>query len=100
MTSPVQTFKAVETVEHILDALENTVFNGFPVINSKNRLIGLINRNTLITLVDKCCFYSFEEEQDNDKDIRPSIESKLLPGIREISGTINSAMRNEIRKAE
>lgn len=58
MTTPVKTFMPIETVENILGALENTVFNGFPVINSKNRLIGIINRNTLITLVDKLCFYS------------------------------------------
>lgn len=52
MTKDVITFQPVEYLSSISKML--TIyphFNGFPIINTKGRTIGLINKNTLITLI-------------------------------------------------
>jgi predicted transcriptional regulator len=87
MTAPAKSFSPIETVENILGALENTVYNGFPVVNSKGRLIGLINRNTLITLVNKCCFYCQDDEQDNyhQESFFSPESNNLLPKMNRIT---------------
>lgn len=51
MTSNVVTLKEVDTVKNILHVLKTTGHNGFPVVNEKNQLRGLILRRTLCSLL-------------------------------------------------
>jgi CBS domain-containing protein len=41
----------VEGIENISTVLKREGYNGFPIINSKGRLVGIINRNTIITMI-------------------------------------------------
>lgn len=49
--SKVVCFNEIETVHNIIDKLKNCTHNGFPVLNEKNKLQGLISRNYLIKLL-------------------------------------------------
>ena len=53
MTSPVSQFHFIAKVGEVFFQLETTDFNGFPVVNSEQRPIGIIERDTLITLIEK-----------------------------------------------
>lgn len=60
MSSPVKTLNAVENVENVLIQLQTNSFNGWPIINSEHKLIGMINRDTLVALVEHECWYTEE----------------------------------------
>jgi len=51
MIKPVVTLQMFETVRKVLDILNTTTHNGFPVVDGTNRVIGLISRNHLIILI-------------------------------------------------
>ena len=54
--------------------------NGFPVVNSKEKLKGLINRDTLIVLISKKCWYDAEKaRRDRNEEIekeKPDFEKE------------------------
>lgn len=58
MTSPVFYLSRNALVESIQTGLATTTVNGFPIVNSNEKLIGLISRNFLITLIKKRCWKS------------------------------------------
>lgn len=47
----------MSTVKNVYYQLENTTHNGFPVLDKKERLIGLVERDVLITLISKMAWY-------------------------------------------
>lgn len=51
MVKPVVTLQSYETVRKVLDVLNTTTHNGFPVVDATNRVFGLISRNHLIILI-------------------------------------------------
>ncbi len=61
MSSPVKSFNFIAKVKDIYYQLENTTHNGFAVLNSGNRPVGIIERDTLITLIQKECWYYAED---------------------------------------
>ena len=61
MTTPVRAFKFLPTVREAFYQLHNTHFNGFPVLNNKKRVIGIIERDVLITLIEKEAWYEPED---------------------------------------
>ena len=64
MASPVITLSKVEKVQNIIKVLEETKHNGFPIIDSENRFLGLILRRQLITLLQK------KDEFNTDPNVR------------------------------
>lgn len=60
MSAPVKSFHFLPTVKEVYYALISTPYNGFPVINGTQRLIGLVERDVLITLLEKKCWYEGE----------------------------------------
>jgi len=62
MTSPVKTLKVVDKVQNILVAVQTSSFHGFPVMNSKDKPVGIISKNTLITLIEYNCWYDLQKE--------------------------------------
>jgi chloride channel 7 len=52
MAIPPVTFNEVSRVHTVYEALKNTTHNGFPILDNKGRLKGLMLRKTLCTLLD------------------------------------------------
>jgi CBS-domain-containing membrane protein len=67
MTTPVIVLNEIEKVKKIMDALNNTNHNGFPVVNRDGRLRGLILRKTLCSLL-KLKAYSTPTDQPRTAD--------------------------------
>ena len=51
MAQPVITLNEVEKVRRVMEVLNTTTHNGFPIVNKEGRLRGLILRKTLCTLL-------------------------------------------------
>lgn len=58
MSAPPISFNFIAPLEQVYYQLVNTPFNGFPVTNSAGQPIGIIERDTLIALIQKHCWYS------------------------------------------
>lgn len=58
MSQPVVYLKLKSTVKEIYDALKDTKFNGFPIVDHRDKLIGLISRNFLCVLIQNKYFMS------------------------------------------
>lgn len=56
MAKDVITLSTISTMENCKQALESH-HNGFPVINTASRLVGLIPKDILVTLIEKKSFY-------------------------------------------
>lgn len=61
MNTPIKTFHFIVRVSQVAAMLTQTPYNGFPVVNAKGKLKGLINRHTLITMIKHSCWYNQEE---------------------------------------
>ena len=57
MHSPVTSFSFIVKVEKIYQELERNSYNGFPVVNSFGRPIGIIERDVLITMIENKAWY-------------------------------------------
>ena len=57
MTTKVVTIQNVESIENIVKILTSNNHHAFPVINSHGRVVGLMPRNYLISLVEVKAFY-------------------------------------------
>lgn len=53
MTCPVSCFPFLVKVGDVAHQLKNTKYSGFPVLNDRSQPIGIIERDTLITLIEK-----------------------------------------------
>jgi hypothetical protein len=61
MSHPVKSFHFIAKVEDIFFQLQNSDFNGFAVLNVHGRPIGIIERDILITLIERYAWYVPEE---------------------------------------
>lgn len=57
MTCPVSCFPFLVKVGDVAHQLKNTKYNGFPVLNDRSQPIGIIERDTLIALIEKKAWY-------------------------------------------
>lgn len=62
MTVPVKSFHFIVKVEDVYRELEHTGHNGFPVLNGYGRPIGIIERDILITILEKKAWYDLRVE--------------------------------------
>lgn len=53
MSTPVYSLEVKPTVSSIYTGLQNYDFHGFPIVNSSKKVVGLISRHYLITLITK-----------------------------------------------
>jgi len=51
MKSPVTMFHFKAPVKDVAEALSKTTYNGFPVINTAKKLVGMISRDYLMVLI-------------------------------------------------
>jgi len=57
MNAPVKTFNFISKVQEVYRMLENTDHSAFPVVNSQNRPVGLIERDAIIAMIENKCWY-------------------------------------------
>ena len=53
MAAPVSTFPFLVKVGDVFFQLKNTKYNGFPVLNDRSQPIGIVERDSLILLIEK-----------------------------------------------
>jgi CBS domain-containing protein len=56
MAAPLTQIEEVPTVEEIAFMLKTTPHNGFPVVDQKGKLKGLISRKILMLILQKKCW--------------------------------------------
>lgn len=54
-------FNFIAKVADIFYQLEYTTYSGFPVTNKHGRPIGIVERDVLITLIEKKAWYDLDE---------------------------------------
>ena len=76
MAAPVVYFPFLVTCDEIQKKVStNANLNGFPVVNSSNKVIGMITKRTLLTLVEKKCFYDRQEVQTDYEQMTAKLTS-------------------------
>ncbi|CDW77635.1 chloride channel protein 7 [Stylonychia lemnae] len=78
MSSPVRAFNFIVKVQDVLFQLSTTTINGFPVLNCHRRVIGIIERDTLIVLIKNKAWYSVkgEVEEVKEADVQTNAKNK------------------------
>ena len=56
MVKPVVTFTEVARAGHVFEVLKSVSHNGFPVVNKRGKLVGMILRNQILVLLKKRVF--------------------------------------------
>ena len=51
MSSNVQKISAEATVPELADAMLETGFNGYPVVNSQDQVVGIVTQSDLLELI-------------------------------------------------
>ena len=67
MNKPVTCFKELETVEHVYKVLDSTTYHGYPILNARGYVTGLISRNEIIIAIQKKLFARTVEGQDGER---------------------------------
>ena len=62
MAKKVVALRSVDTVKRIYDALK-TNHHGFPIMNMKGQVIGLIPKNYLVVIISKRVYYSDQHQK-------------------------------------
>lgn len=62
MTPNPMSLSLVASVQQIVNGLTNYDFHGFPIVDVKNQLIGLVTRQNLTVLMRKECWTAPKEE--------------------------------------
>lgn len=87
----------VATMQEIKDCLESG-HHGFPVINDLNKVVGMVNKNFLIILIENNVFYNVKAEAgsiNNRKSARPG--EKLNYGNHDLSDEELENSKNDSR---
>ena len=85
MNTPVKSFQIIETVQNVLTQVQTSSFQVWPILNSKGRIIGTINKQTLIAMVEHDCWYYpeesmpqvEEEKKEEDESMEDDLAGKL-----------------------
>jgi len=67
MAKEIVTLQNVETIQNVLGACK-TSHHGFPILNSRGNVVGLIPKNYAVTLLDSRAFYRVDGLVDDDDD--------------------------------
>lgn len=93
MSAPPRCLNFVCKIKDVYYQLENTTFQGFPVINSNLTFIGMIERDVLITLIEKRAWYypndykigTFTYKKYNTNHERSSLNNRALSAASDSS---------------
>ena len=67
MTENVMTLSIRPTVKEVSKLLKETNHNGFPIVDDRKKILGIINRHYLFVLLEKKCWVIDEIENSQDK---------------------------------
>lgn len=67
MSEPAVTVRAYEKAKHLVELLENSSRNGFPVVDTNGKFLGLVRRNQIVALLECGVF-----EDDDGQQSQPS----------------------------
>ncbi len=93
MTTPVYSLETRATVSSVYTALQNYEFHGFPILDSKKKVVGMISRHYLITLVTKKMWkdpVALESKRNS-----PEKELKKVPVLNATSPYVSDNQANE-----
>jgi CBS-domain-containing membrane protein len=65
MTTNLITFKAEDSLDHVIEQLINYKISGGPVINEKNELIGIISETDCIKHISESKYYNMPSDTNN-----------------------------------
>jgi len=89
MSQPVVFFRRNEQISRVFKVLYETKHNGFPVVTQHNKVVGLISRNHLITIIQNKWFIdSRVESLDRCSDEDLFGHEKVIDG--EMGGSIDN----------
>ncbi len=90
MTSPPICFNFIAKVQDVYYQLELTTHNGFPVINKTGYLVGVIERDVLITLIQKAGWYFPNEYKKPQTNIRSTIDKRESTSLLQRATSMHS----------
>jgi len=56
MKCPVRTLPMKPTVEQVKAAMSFPIVHGFPIVDEREKLLGLVSREALIVVIGRCCW--------------------------------------------
>ena len=65
MTSKLITFKAEDSLDHVITMLIKNKISGGPVVNDKNELIGIISETDCIKHISESKYYNMPSDNNN-----------------------------------
>lgn len=65
MTSKLITFKAEDSLDHVISMLIKNKISGGPVVNDKNELIGIISETDCIKHISESKYYNMPSDNNN-----------------------------------
>eukprot|EP00347_Sterkiella_histriomuscorum_P015757 403355796 len=74
MAAPVSTFPFLVKVGDVFFQLKNTKYNGFPVLNDRSQPIGIVERDSLILLIEKQAWYEHIDVKRMTSDFQEALE--------------------------
>ena len=77
MTTNLITFKAEDSLEHVIAQLITHKISGGPVVNDKNELIGIISEGDCIKYISDSMYYNMPMDSDNtvEKNMASEVET-------------------------
>ena len=82
MTKKLITFKAEDSLDHVINQLITYKISGGPVVNDKNELIGIISEGDCIKQISDSRYYNMPMESN-------SIEKHMATNVETIDGNLN-----------
>lgn len=83
MTKKLITFKAQDTLDHVIAQLIAYKISGGPVINDKNELIGIISETDCIKYISESKYYNMPVNNNN------IVEKHMVTGVDTIDKNMN-----------
>lgn len=83
MTKKIISFKAEQSIEHVIDTLIKNRISGGPVVNEKNELIGIISEGDCMKQISDSRYYNLPIDSSN------TVEKAMVKEVETIDGNMN-----------
>jgi CBS domain-containing protein len=83
MTKKLITFKADDSLDHVINLLITNKISGGPVVNDKNELIGIISETDCIKHISESKYYNMPTDNNN------TVGTKMIKNVDTIDKNMN-----------
>ena len=83
MTTSLITFKAEDSLDHVIKQLITYKISGGPVVNDKNELIGIISEGDCIKHISDSMYYNMPTDSEN------TVEKNMISEVETIDKNMN-----------